>query len=141
MQCIQPYTCNNIHLHTHFCGLNLCSQLLYLLYNNPPLYLSSSKYTLVSQSRCGLRFTNTEHSCLVHLSITPCISCLPYACEPEARPLGWLALKSKWTHQLPWQHQKWCRVSHIHIFPGHMAISLVSAGEDVTFLFHSSLAL
>ena len=35
----------------------------------------------------------TEHSCLVHLIITPCISCLPYAREPEARPLGWLALK------------------------------------------------
>ena len=32
-----------------------------------------------------------EHSCL--LSITPCISCLSYAREPEARPLGWLALK------------------------------------------------
>ena len=45
------------------------------------------------RSRCGLRFTKTEHSCLVHLSITPCISCLPYAREPEARPLGWLALK------------------------------------------------
>ena len=39
------------------------------------------------------RFTRTEHSCLVHLSITPCISCLSYAREPEARPLGWLALK------------------------------------------------
>ena len=45
------------------------------------------------RSRCGLRFTKTEHSCLVHLIITPCISCLPYAREPEARPLGWLALK------------------------------------------------
>ena len=89
----------------------------------------------------AFKFTNTEHSCLVHLSITPCISCLPYACEPEARPLGWLALKSKWTYQLPWQHQKWRRVSHINIFPGHMAISLVTAGEDATFLFHSSLAL
>jgi len=44
------------------------------------------------QSRSGLRFTKTEHSCLVHLNITPCISCLPYAREPEARPLGWLAL-------------------------------------------------
>ena len=38
--------------------------------------------------------SQTEHSCLVHLIIiTPCISCLPYAREPEARPLGWLALK------------------------------------------------
>ena len=45
------------------------------------------------RSRCGLRFTKTEHSCLVHLSITPCISCLPYAHEPETRPLGWLASK------------------------------------------------
>ena len=44
------------------------------------------------RSRYGLRFT-TEHSCLVHLIITPCISCLPYAREPEAQPLGWLALK------------------------------------------------
>ena len=39
--------------------------------------------------------SQTEHSCLVHLIITPCISCLPYAREPEARPLGWLALKIK----------------------------------------------
>ena len=31
--------------------------------------------------------------CLVHLIITPYISCLSYAREPEARPLGWLALK------------------------------------------------
>ena len=38
--------------------------------------------------------SQTEHSCLVHLIITPCISCLPYAREPEARPLGWLALKN-----------------------------------------------
>jgi len=30
---------------------------------------------------------------VVDLIITPCISCLPYAPEPEARPLGWLALK------------------------------------------------
>ena len=37
--------------------------------------------------------SQTEHSCLVHLIITPCISCLSYAREPEARPLGWLALK------------------------------------------------
>ena len=37
--------------------------------------------------------SQTEHSYLVHLIITPCISCLPYAREPEARPLGWLALK------------------------------------------------
>ena len=37
--------------------------------------------------------SQTEHSFLVHLIITPCISCLPYAREPEARPLGWLALK------------------------------------------------
>ena len=29
---------------------------------------------------------------LTHLIITPCISSLSYACEPEARPLGWLAL-------------------------------------------------
>ena len=28
----------------------------------------------------GLRFTKTEHSCLVDLNITPC---LPYAREPE----------------------------------------------------------
>ena len=38
--------------------------------------------------------SQTEHSCLVHLIITPCISCLPYAREPEAHPLGWLALKN-----------------------------------------------
>ena len=38
--------------------------------------------------------SQTEHSCLVHLIITPCILCLPYAREPEARPLGWLALKN-----------------------------------------------
>ena len=38
--------------------------------------------------------SQTKHSCLVHLIITPCISCLPYAREPEARPLGWLALKN-----------------------------------------------
>ena len=44
------------------------------------------------RSRSGLRSTKTEHSCLVDLNITPCISCLPYAHEPEARPLGWLAL-------------------------------------------------
>ena len=31
--------------------------------------------------------------CILHLIITPCISCLSYAREPEARPLGWLALK------------------------------------------------
>ena len=37
--------------------------------------------------------SQTEHSCLVHLIITPCISCLSYAREPEAHPLGWLALK------------------------------------------------
>ena len=46
--------------------------------------------------------SQTEHSYLVHLIITPCISCLPYAREPEARPLGWLALKSMcvWVHIL-----------------------------------------
>ena len=40
------------------------------------------------RSRSGLRFTKTEHSCLAHLNITPCIPCLPHAREPEARPLG-----------------------------------------------------
>ena len=47
---------------------------------------------LTIRSRSALRFTKTEHSCLVDLNTTPYISYLPYAREPEARPLGWLAL-------------------------------------------------
>ena len=57
-----------------------------------PVFSGEENWCLLRiRSRSGLRFT-IEHSCLVDLNITPCISCLPYAHEPEARPLGWLAL-------------------------------------------------
>ena len=45
---------------------------------------------LTGDTLSGPRTTNSL--CLVDLNITPCISCLPDAREPEARPLGWLAL-------------------------------------------------
>ena len=58
-----------------------------------PFFSGEENWCLLRiRSRSGLRFTKTEHSCLVDLNITPCISCLPYAREPEACPLGWLAL-------------------------------------------------
>ena len=47
------------------------------------------------QSGSGLRFTKTEHSCLVYTFKHNTLLFMPsQAREPEARPLGWLALKN-----------------------------------------------